>query len=125
MKIGDKLINFKLQGTNGETYSNFTFADKYALCVVFTSNTCPYAQAYWNRILKLADRYEEDNLAVVAINSNDEAQNPQESMDNMKKLLVSFNHENFVYLKDETQELAKQFRAERTPEVFLFNSKRE
>ena len=57
MNIGDKLINFKLQASNGEYYSNFAFADKYALCVIFTSNTCDVSKAYWNRIVKLFDNF--------------------------------------------------------------------
>lgn len=125
MNIGDKLINFKLQATDGEWYSNFAFADKYALCIIFTSNSCPQSQAYWNRIFKLYDNYEEDNLAMIAINSNDSTKSPADSIDEMKKVLADLRRENFIYLKDEDQSVAKQFNATKTPEVFLFNSKRE
>ncbi len=125
MKIGDKLIPFKLQATTGEWFSNFAFAEKYALCIVVTSNSCKYSEAYWKRILKLSDQYEEDNMAVIAINANDAAQEPTDSFENMKALLKRYNHESFIYLHDPEQELVKNFLAERTPEVFLFNSKRE
>jgi glutathione peroxidase-family protein len=125
MNIGDKLANFKLEATNGEWYSNFAFADKYALCIIFTSNTCENSKAYWNRIIKLFDQYEEDNMAVVAINSNDVSKEPGDSMDEMKKLITSLQHENFVYLKDADQTVAKEMGATKNPEVFLFNSKRE
>lgn len=125
MKIGDKLSNFKLQATNGEWYSNFAFADKYALCIVVTSNSCKYSEAYWKRILKLSDQYEEDSLAVIAINANDAAQDSSESMESMIALLKKYNHESFIYLKDADQSVVKVLGAEKTPEVFLFNSKRE
>ena len=125
MNIGDKLINFKLQATNGEWYSNFAFADKYALCIIFTSNSCENSKAYWNRIIKLFDQYEEDNMAVIAINANDDSQQPADSMDEMKKLITRLQHENFVYLKDTDQSAARQMGATKNPEVFLFNSKRE
>lgn len=125
MNIGDKLMNFKLRATDGEWYSNFAFADRYALCVIFTSNTCNYSKAYWNRIIKLADQYEQDNMALLAINSNDAAQEPLESLDEMTKLIKSMKAENLVYLKDEDQSLARQMGATKNPEVFLFNSKRE
>jgi thioredoxin-related protein len=125
MNIGDKLSNFKLQATNGELYSNFAFADKYALCVIFASNTCEYSKAYWNRIIKLADQYEEDNMALVVVNSNDELQDNNESLDAMKAVLKKLKAERMVYLKDADQSLAKKFAATKTPEVFLFNSKRE
>lgn len=125
MKIGDKLTNFKLQATNGEWYSNFAFADKYALCIVVTSNSCKYSDAYWKRILKLSDQYEEDNLAVIAINANDSTQEPKDTLSEMAALLKRYNHENFIYLHDVDQALVKSLGAEKTPEVFLFNSKRE
>lgn len=125
MKIGDKLLNFKLQATNGEWYSNFAFADKYALCIIITSNSCKYSEAYWKRIIKLRDQYEEDSMAVVAVNSNDAAQESRDSFDEMKSLMKKLHGENFIYLHDANQTLAKQLGAEKTPEVFLFNSKRE
>jgi len=125
MKIGDKLSNFKLQAANGEWYSNFAFADKYALCIVVMSNNCKYSEAYWKRILKLNDQYEEDSLAVIAINANDETLAAEESVAHMASLLKKYNHENFVYLKDSEQSTVKALGAEKTPEVFLFNSKRE
>lgn len=125
MKIGDKLSNFKLQATNGEWYSNFAFADKYALCIVVTSNSCKYSEAYWKRILKLSDQYEEDSLAVIAINANDASQETKDSFDAMSALLKKYNHEGFIYLHDVDQAVVKALGAEKTPEVFLFNSKRE
>lgn len=125
MNIGEKLINFKLQATNGETYSNFAFADKYALCVIFMSNTCEISKAYWKRVVKLFDQYEEDNLALIAINSNDDSKSPDDSLAAMKTMLANLNHEQMVYLKDADQSVAKQFGATKTPEVYLFNSRRE
>jgi alkyl hydroperoxide reductase subunit AhpC len=125
MNIGDKLMNFKLQASNGEVYSNFAFAEKYALCIIFVSNTCEYSKAYWNRIVKLADQYEEDNMALVVVNSNDEAQDANESLDGMISVLKNLKAEHLVYLKDADQSVAKNMGATKTPEVFLFNSKRE
>lgn len=125
MNIGDKLINFKLQATNGEWYSNFAFADKYALCIIFTSNTCENSKAYWGRIIRLFDQYEEDSMAVVAISSNDAAQSPEDSMEGMKKQMALLQHDSFMYLHDADQSVARQMGATKNPEVFLFNSKRE
>jgi peroxiredoxin len=125
MNIGDKLINFKLQATNGEWYSNFAFADKYALCIIFTSNSCENSRAYWNRIIRLFDQYEEDSMAVVAINSNDAEQSPEDSMEGMKKQMDRLQHDSFMYLHDADQSVARQMGATKNPEVFLFNSKRE
>jgi len=85
MKIGDKLMNFRLPGTDGRTWSNFDFADRHALLLVITCNHCPYARAYWKRLIRLAHRYEEDNLGIAAICSNDAQQYPDDSFENMQK----------------------------------------
>lgn len=124
MDLGNKLFKFELPATDGSSYSNFSFADRSALLIIVTCNHCPYANAYWKRIVKLANRYEEDNLAIVAINPNDVDQYPDDSFENMKKLMRSLSNK-FVYLYDEAQEVVKQLGASRTPEAFLFNSKRE
>lgn len=124
MNLGDKLFNFKLPGTNGKQYTNFNFADRYALLLVVTCNHCPYARAYWSRLKKLFAKYEEDNLGIIAISCNDATQYPEDSFDNMKKLAEQLELQ-FPYVYDETQEVAKKLGAQRTPEVFLFNSRRE
>ncbi len=124
MNIGDKMPNFNLMGVDEVNYNNFDFADKYAIAVVFTCNSCVYSKSYWNRIAKLKDRYEEDNLALLCVNSNDVNQNSEDSFAAMKTV----SHEVGLfpnYYHDENQELAKAFDAKVTPEVFLFNSKRE
>lgn len=124
MKIGDRLFNFELKGTDGKLYSNYTYADRYSLLIIVTCNHCPYSRAYWKRIKKLYDRYEEDNLGVITINSNDAEQYPEDSFENMVKLARQLGN-TFMYLHDETQEVAKKLGAKRTPEAFLFNSRRE
>lgn len=125
MKIGDKLVTFSLEAANGKSYNKFDFADKYALCFVVTCLHCPYAQAYWERVFKLSKRYEEDSLCIVGINPNDASKYPQDSFENMTKFLKDKHQEHFVFLHDENQQLVKTLGATRTPEVFLFNAKRE
>ncbi|MBO6515416.1 MAG: thioredoxin family protein [Bacteroidia bacterium] len=124
MELGKKLFKFELPATNGKMYSNFSFADRSALLIIITCNHCPYANAYWKRINNLANRYEEDNLAIVAINPNDASRYPDDSFDNMKKFMRSGKYK-FVYLHDEAQTIAKKLAAVKTPEAFLFNEKRE
>jgi hypothetical protein len=73
------------------------------------------------------EKYEDDNFAIIGINSNDEKQAPEDSLAAMKKAAERFKLANihFMYLKDEDQEVAKMFGATVNPEVFLFNSRRE
>lgn len=124
MNVGDKLFNFKLIDTNGKFHTNYDYTDKSAFLMVVTCNHCPKSQAYWHRIIKLAKNYEEDSLAVVAINPNDPMQQPTDSVEGMRELIKSYMLP-FPYLIDETQEVAKKLGATKSPEVFLFNSKRE
>lgn len=124
MNVGDKLFNFKLPDSEGKIYSNYDFADKNAFLLVVTCNHCPKSQAYWQRLIKLYKNYEEDSLGIIAINPNDPSQQPMDSVQGMRDLIKSYKLP-FVYLVDETQEVTKKLGATRTPEVFLFNSKRE
>ena len=124
MKIGDKLPNFKLASVSGQWITNFDFADKYSLLIVVTCNHCKYANAYWNRLIKLHTKYEEDNLGMLAICGNDASKYPQDSIEGMHELARKI-HLNFPYLHDPTQSFIQVLGATRTPEVFLFNNQRE
>lgn len=124
MNIGDILKPFQLKSTDNQIVNTYDFSDKYAFLVLVTCNHCPYAQAYWQRMIKLAHTYEEDNLGFIAICANDATKQPQDSFENMQQLAKQMRLP-FPYLHDENQEVVKQLGAERTPEVFLFNNKRE
>jgi len=127
MEIGDKIIDFKLPATDGHLHTNYDFADKYALCVVFTCNSCIYSKAYGRRLIKLFEKFEDDNFAIIGINGNDAAQSPEDSFEGMCRVSekLGLDKLHFLYLYDEQQEVAKAYGARVTPEVFLFNSKRE
>jgi peroxiredoxin len=127
LQIGDKLPDFKLKGFDGNFYTNFDFADKYALAIVFTCNSSPISRAYSQRLIKMFEKYEEDSMAIVGINSNDASQSPEDDFEHMKSAAARFGLDemHFLYLQDETQEVAKTFGATVNPEVFLFNRKRE
>lgn len=124
MNIGENLQHFELKSTTGEMVSTYHMADKSALLIVVTCNHCPYAQAYWPRLIHLAKQYEEDNLGVLAINGNNIAAQPMDSFEEMQRLVKQLEVP-FHYLHDESQDILKQLGAEKTPEVFLFNARRE
>jgi peroxiredoxin len=127
LQIGDRLPEFNLIGYDDKFHSNYEYADQYALAIVFTSNSSPVSQAYSDRLIKLFSKYEDDNLAIIGINSNDETQVEDDSLERMKLAAYHFKlHDiHFMYLKDEDQSVAQKFGAKTNPEVFLFNSKRE
>jgi len=124
LSISSKLPNFNLKGVDGNLYSPDSFADATALIIIFSCNHCPYVQAYEGRIMEIQKKYKQKGVSVIAINSNDDTSYPDDSFENMK-LRARERNFNFLYLRDEDQSTAKSFDATHTPEIFLFNSKRE
>lgn len=127
MQIGDKLPEFNLKSVDGNMYNQYMFADKYALAVVFTCNSCETSKAYGQRIIKLLRKFEEDNLGIIGINSNNPAVSPEDSFEEMVQISgkLHLTELNFRYLHDPNHAAADAFGAKINPEVFLFNSKRE
>jgi peroxiredoxin len=123
LKLGDKAPDFSLPGVDGKTYALKDFDDKKILVVAFTCNHCPYVQAYEDRIVALQRDYGDKGVQLVAINSNDESQYPEDDFDHMveRARMKGFN---FPYLRDETQEVAERYGPKRTPEMFVFDSNR-
>lgn len=125
LKIGDKLPYFNLKCVDGKYYSSDELSEKsQALIVIFSCNHCPYVKAYEDRIISIQNDYLKRNVKIVAINSNDDVNYPEDSFDEMIKRSKEKNF-NFLYLRDESQEIAKEFGATHTPEVFLFNKEKE
>jgi len=123
LKIGSPAPYFKLLAVDGNTYSLDSFKDKEALIVIFSCNHCPYVRAYEDRIIQIQNDYK-DRLQIVAINSNDTTNYPEDSFEEMIKRAKEKNF-NFPYLRDETQEIAKAYGATHTPEIFLFDKERK
>jgi len=123
LKLGSAIPQFNLVSVNGEFYSNNSFSEKKVLIVVFSCNHCPYVQAYEKRLIVLQDKFAND-IAIMAINSNDEVGYPEDSFEEMKKRASKIGF-NFPYLCDESQEVAKSFDATHTPEIFVFDKERK
>ncbi|QIB73853.1 thioredoxin family protein [Halogeometricum borinquense] len=117
---GDVAPDFSLPGTDGETYTLDSFADYDALLVVFTCNHCPYAQAKFDELNYLARTY--DELAVVGINPNDAEEYPDDSFDRMQELVEDGTIQYTAYLRDESQDVAREYGAVCTPDPFLFET---
>lgn len=122
LQPGDRAIAFALPGVDGKAHALGDYADKNAVAVVFTCNHCPYARAWEDRFVQIQADYADKGVQIVAINANDAVKYPADSLDAMKQR-ASEKHFNFPYLQDESQEIARQYGAERTPEIFLFDKK--
>jgi peroxiredoxin len=119
---GNNLIDFTLPATDGNTYNaSQVLSNAKALIVTFTCNHCPYAQAWEDRLNQIVHDYDAQGVHMLAISSNDVSRYPADNMENMAKRAVEKKFV-FPYLLDETQTVAHAYGAERTPELFIFDS---
>jgi peroxiredoxin len=124
LKIGSTAPDFNLEGIDGKHYSLNSFDDKNALIIIFSCNHCPYVQAYEGRIKQIQEDYSSKRVCVVAINSNEDLNYPDDSFENMKKRAAEQKF-NFLYLRDKDQTVARAYDATHTPEIFLFDKNRK
>ena len=100
-----------------------TFEKYPALLVVFICNHCPYVVHIRDSFVGFVSEYHEKGLGVVAISSNDVESYPDDSPEQMTEDAVKYSYP-FPYLFDESQEIAKAYRAACTPDFFLYDRKR-
>jgi peroxiredoxin len=125
LKINDTMPPFtSLPATDMKKYSSADFQNKNILIVVFSCNHCPYVQAYEERMIKLQSEYGPKGVQMIAINSNEINNYPEDSFDKMAARAAKKKF-NFVYVRDEDQSVATAFGATHTPEFFLFDDKRK
>ncbi len=120
LPLGTKAPHFSLPDTNGKQVSLEEFEGK-PLLVVFMCNHCPYVQHIADELARFAREYQRRGLATVGINANDARQHPEDSPGNMVAE-VQIRGYTFPYLYDESQEVAKEYRAACTPDFFLFDA---
>jgi len=120
LSLGTQAPDFSLPDVDGKTVSRTDFKDASALLVIFMCNHCPFVKHVGQGLARLGKDYQAKGVAVVGINSNDVANYPEDSPENMKKDVAKYGY-TFPYLYDETQEVAKAYRAACTPDFFLFD----
>jgi peroxiredoxin len=94
------------------------YKDAKGFIVVFTCNTCPYAQAYEDRIIELDKKYAKKNYPVIAIMPNNPKVKPGDNFDAMKER-ASQKGFSFPYLIDEGQKIYPQYGATKTPHIYV------
>jgi peroxiredoxin len=133
LAIGTKAPDFKLQGTDGKTYSLASFAKAKILVIIFTCNHCPTAQAYEDRIIQLTNEYKTKGVQVVAISPNDpdairlDELGYTDLSDTYAEMKLRHKQKkfNFPYLYDgKTQATSKAYGPIATPHVFIFDKER-
>jgi thiol-disulfide isomerase/thioredoxin len=122
LEVGAKASAFELvNAVDGKTVA-FAPGDGRLSVIVFTCNQCPYAKAFEPRLIALGDEYAKRGVVFYAIDSNDDAAFPVETMGEMKGRAVS-EHYPFPYLKDGDSKVAREYGARVTPHVFVVDGK--
>ena len=123
-EFGWKVRNFDLPGVDGKRYNPESVRGKNGLLVMFICNHCPYVKAVRDRIIRDAKELQQYGINSIAIMSNDPAEYPEDSFDNMKKVAEEYGYP-FPYVWDETQQVARDYGAVCTPDFFGFNTNLE
>ncbi len=121
LAIGAKGPAFSLKGTDGQTHALESEKGSKGTAVIFSCNTCPYAQGYEGRLFALAREYQPQGIAFIAINANDANTMPGDSFDRMVERAKEKGFP-FPYLHDETQAAAAAYGARVTPHIFLLDA---
>jgi peroxiredoxin len=120
LELGTPAPDFALPDTAGHTVRLADFKDARALLVMFICNHCPYVKHVQHELVRIARDYEPRGVRFVAISSNDVEHYPDDSPARMREERERVGYP-FAYLYDESQAVAKAYRAACTPDFFLFD----
>jgi peroxiredoxin len=123
LPLGTPAPDFSLPDTNGKIVSLADFRNQTALVVIFMCNHCPYVIHIRDGLAQLARDYAPRSVSLVGINANDVKNYPADSPARMQAEVKTAGYI-FPYLYDETQAVAKSYRAACTPDIFLFDQNR-
>jgi peroxiredoxin len=123
LQIGEGAPDFRLPATDGKTYALKDFASDPVLVIFFTCNHCPYVIGSDESTRRMAEKFAPRGVRFVAINSNSRNTYAE---DDFPHMVNRMREEKFpwIYLHDETQELARAYGALRTPHFYVFDRDR-
>ncbi|HEY9076243.1 MAG TPA: thioredoxin family protein [Anaerolineaceae bacterium] len=124
LQIGQTAPDFRLPATDGKTYQLSDFADAKVLVVFFTCNHCPYVLGSDEVTRATANKFAPQGVKFVGINSNSKVTHPE---DDFPHMVARMEEQKFpwVYLYDESQEVAWAYGALRTPHFYVFDQDRK
>ncbi|MCA6078582.1 thioredoxin family protein [Fulvivirga sedimenti] len=120
-QVGDIVDTFTLKSTSGEMISLDDYTDEKGLILIFDCNTCPYSQAYRERIKELHAMYASRGFPVLAINPNDPVKQPGDSFEAMAAYAKKHDYKH-PYVQDIEQNVTRAFGATNTPHVFVLKN---
>ncbi|WP_410001977.1 thioredoxin family protein [Rubinisphaera sp. JC750] len=121
LPLGSAAPDFSLPNVDGNTLSLSDLPADKPMLVMFICNHCPFVLHLREALAEFSSEYQAKGLTIVGISSNDVANYPADSPEKMKEMAKESNW-NFPYLYDESQDVAKAYRAACTPDLFLFDS---
>ena len=122
-QIGDKAPDFELPATDGKTYRLGDFDDE-TLVVFFTCNHCPFVVGSDEATRETVEKFTPRGVRFVGINSNSITTVPGDAFPHMVERMEEHKFP-WLYLRDETQEVAKAYGAMRTPHFYVFDKGRK
>ena len=123
LQIGEKAPDFELPATDGKTYTLSHFDDE-TLVIFFTCNHCPYVVGSDEVTRKTVERFTPKEVRFVGINSNSTNTVPADSFEDMVDRMEEHGFP-WLYLRDESQEVALAYGATRTPHFYVFDKERK
>jgi len=123
LQTGASAPDFRLPATDGNTYALSDFREEF-LVVFFTCNHCPYVLGSDEITRQTAEKYAGRNVRFVAINSNSARTYEEDGFEHMVKRMEEYRFP-WIYLHDESQEVARAYGALRTPHFYLFDGERK
>jgi peroxiredoxin len=123
LDLGKVAPNFCLKSTDEKTYSLDDFSGSKVLVISFTCNHCPYVIGSDEVSRKTVEQFKKQDVAFVFINSNSPKTYPEDSFEQMQKRMLEQKFP-WIYLYDETQEIAQAYGALKTPHFFVFDQNR-
>ncbi|MDA2931246.1 thioredoxin family protein, partial [Acidobacteria bacterium AH-259-O06] len=123
--LGTEAPDFHLPDVvSGKTLAPSSFADKKALLVMFICRHCPYVKHVQEELARVGKDYNNKEIGIVAISTNDVVSHPEDAPDQLKALAQELGF-TFPFCYDETQETARAYTAACTPDFFLFDQERK
>ena len=122
LELGVEAPDFALTDVvSGKTVQRDDFRGQKGLLVMFICTHCPYVKHVEKGLAALGMDYDGEPISIVAIGSNDAASYPDDAPEGLKQQAMTMGFR-FPYLYDETQDVARAYRAACTPDLFLFDA---
>jgi peroxiredoxin len=125
LEIGTKAPDFQLKDVvGGSAVSLASFEGKRGLLVMFICRHCPFVVHVREELARLGRDYADADLGIVAISSNDAQSYPDDGPEMLRAMAEQLGF-TFPFCYDETQEVARSYRAACTPDFYLFDGDRK